>query len=1069
MTTKNKTKNSKNSKSKTAKTAKTTKKTKNSKTVKNSKSNNKINTIDLKPVGRTIVKDNGDIIKLTLDIDNSRDDMEIYLELHDKYNRELGSDTCKVLVLYQLGKFYETYSTRDRGPDLFTLRKMTGAKIMGEDKGKHLTYPIKWGIPIGEFDKYTSMIMRNNDYRIVVINQICDDDKTKKKVRDFVEIISPGSFISMHDDVNTCGSNYITLLTIESSKIMYNKYGLNVGMSAINVTTGETFVHESYSSMNDETLALDETIRFINGLNPKEIIIDMKGIDVTKENKEYITDYLDIHDKYVQFRAYDKANSDEVYQRNVLEAIYEKYMSLADIFDSLNIKSTNMIRMSIVSLLSFIANYYGNAISGTKPPVQYIDSKYLQLGNDAITQLNVIKSSSSSGGMNKKSLVDYLNIAATPMGRRFVRLRLVSPLAAGSSICENGLSDGINELNMTYDIVEYIMRKSLHIPLEKSLKRISDIERLNHRILMKRFTPKDLTTFNTSYDAILDVFKVIKERGFLTKYIKTNKIRGKIRKLLEIIKTDFNLQICGKFDTLREITDNIFNRQVHEDIDRVEDHIGSNEEFLEKLRKQLDSMIVINNKRSRMVNIVKLMNNKKDGYYFKISKNKYDTYLREQFEEEDNSIEVDGKVIMFNKFNFSETKNDYKFNAEFMKTNTENIDQYTEEMKRLNYEHFSKTIEDIYEKYGDIFDEVCNIITKIDYYYCIAKNAKLHNYCKPTIDTESDCSYIVSSQLRHPIVERIISHEYIPHDIDIGRELKGMMLYGLNSAGKSVLMKAIGLSLIMAQAGFFVSATNYTYKPYNACYTRITGTDDIYRGLSSYSLEMVELNAALKRADSRTLIIGDEVCRGTENISGSAIVAASLMRFSQLDSTFVFATHLHNIMEIPDIMNEESIKAFYLSVEHDEEAGSLVYDRILKPGTGERIYGIVVAKSIIRDSDFINDALRYKNIIMDIDPDKPLINNKRSRYNSKLIIDKCGVCHKKNTHMSPTPLEVHHINHQKDCEDGFVKDKPYMKKNDLSNLIQTCQDCHDKIHAGKLDIKGYVMTDKGKRVITEQL
>ena len=296
------------------------------------------------------------------------------------------------------------------------------------------------------------------------------------------------------------------------------------------------------------------------------------------------------------------------------------------------------------------------------------------------------------------------------------------------------------------------------------------------------------------------------------------------------------------------------------------------------------------------------------------------------------------------------------------------------------------------------------------------------------------------------------------------------MLYGLNAAGKSVLMKAIGINIIMAQAGFFVAAKQFTYYPYKSLYTRITGNDNQSRGLSSYTLEIVELNAILKRADSSTLVIGDEVCRGTEHISGSAIVATTLLRLAEKNATFIFATHLHELMELEEIQQKDNIKAFHLSVEHDEISDRLIYDRLLKPGSGERIYGITVAKYIIKDEDFIKKALEIKNKLLNRDPASAVISTKKSRYNSDVLMDRCDMCGKregdmKNGKNTKTNLESHHINHQKDCENGFVKTKQHIQKDQTFNLMVLCQICHDKVHNEKIEIDAIKMTSHGKKVV----
>ena len=146
-----------------------------------------------------------------------------------------------------------------------------------------------------------------------------------------------------------------------------------------------------------------------------------------------------------------------------------------------------------------------------------------------------------------------------------------------------------------------------------------------------------------------------------------------------------------------------------------------------------------------------------------------------------------------------------------------------------------------------------------------------------------------------------------------------MLLYGLNSSGKSLLMKAVGLNLIMAQSGMYVAAESYTYSTYNSVFARITGSDNIFKGLSQFSLEMTELNAILKRNNAKTLVIGDEVCRGTENISGNSIVASTILLLAKSRCSFIFATHLHDLAKMERIKNLKNVGIFHLTVTYDKK------------------------------------------------------------------------------------------------------------------------------------------------------
>jgi DNA mismatch repair protein MutS len=236
-------------------------------------------------------------------------------------------------------------------------------------------------------------------------------------------------------------------------------------------------------------------------------------------------------------------------------------------------------------------------------------------------------------------------------------------------------------------------------------------------------------------------------------------------------------------------------------------------------------------------------------------------------------------------------------------------------------------------------------------------------------------------------------------------------------------------------------------------------------GLSSFALEMTEVNAILKRANKFTLVIGDEVCRGTEHISGNALVGTTIIKLSECNSSFIFASHLHEIMEIDKIKNLKQVKAFHLNVTYDKKTNKLIYDRQMKEGVGEHIYGITVAQYIIQDPTFIDLALEIKNQLLE--SHNNIISGKSSKYNKNVYVYECYLCGKqdKNTNITQSQLETHHINFQKNCEDGFVKDKQHIKKNHESNLIVLCSKCHDKIHSGEVKLNGYIMTSKGKEIL----
>lgn len=294
---------------------------------------------------------------------------------------------------------------------------------------------------------------------------------------------------------------------------------------------------------------------------------------------------------------------------------------------------------------------------------------------------------------------------------------------------------------------------------------------------------------------------------------------------------------------------------------------------------------------------------------------------------------------------------------------------------------------------------------------------------------------------------------------------KRFLLGDFTVTHNSSLMKSIGLSVVMAQCGMFVPATSFEFSPYESIMARITGSDNIFKGLSSFALEMTELRAILKRTGPKTLVIGDEVCRGTEHISGNAIVAASIIKLAKTGSSFIFATHLHEIAEMDKIKELSNVKAFHLTVDYDKEKDILIFDRKLKEGPGDTVYGITVARYIIHDNEFIRLAQEIKNELLK----KPnvILNDKKSTYNSEIFMHECSICHKSCT--DKNKLDSHHINFQSDCIDGFVISKPYVPMNSKSNISVLCEDCHNKVHNNSLEIKGYLDTSNGRQLIYKEI
>jgi len=367
------------------------------------------------------------------------------------------------------------------------------------------------------------------------------------------------------------------------------------------------------------------------------------------------------------------------------------------------------------------------------------------------------------------------------------------------------------------------------------------------------------------------------------------------------------------------------------------------------------------------------------------------------------------------------------------------------------------------------FESIIKYISEVDWYTSSAKCVDLYRYTRPIIAERAEraerderdelfgASYIKAEAIRHPIIERILTNTcYIPNDISIGtEETQGILLYGVNSAGKSSLSKAIALCIIMAQAGMYVPCDKFTYWPYKEIFTRIPSGDDMMKGQSSFVVEITELRNILKRASMNSLIVGDEIASSSESISALAIVSAAIIQLYKKNATFMFATHLHDLCNIEAIKKLDRLGIFNLSVKYDNDSKKLIYDRILKSGQGSTLYGLEVCKSLHLGDEFLDIANTIRQEILNIP--KSIYSQKTSRYNAQFFIDTCSICKKEAS-------EVHHIQQQALADDkGFIN---HIHKNNLANLMAVCDTCHDKIHNNEIKIDGYHQTSTGIELIS---
>jgi DNA mismatch repair protein MutS len=255
----------------------------------------------------------------------------------------------------------------------------------------------------------------------------------------------------------------------------------------------------------------------------------------------------------------------------------------------------------------------------------------------------------------------------------------------------------------------------------------------------------------------------------------------------------------------------------------------------------------------------------------------------------------------------------------------------------------------------------------------------------------------------------------------------------------------------MAQAGMYVPCNKMKYGIYNNISSRILGNDDLSKGQSSFEVEMIELNHILRRSDNRSLVLGDEICRGTTTIDALSLVASSITELSKRNTNFMYTTHLHKLKELECVKNIENVGIYHIKVRI--ENGKVIYDRTLQPGNGNTMYGIEIARAMNMDEEFIKHAYSVRDILLN--QESYILSQKPSKYNKDMYMGNCEICEEKGE-------DTHHIGFQCMANDDGLID--YYHKNIEHNLVTLCKKCHTLIHQYKFKINGWVTTSDGKEL-----
>jgi len=990
-----------------------------------------------------------------------------YFELTKKYQTDYGE---KTILLMQVGSFFEVYGIYNEKTKLITSSKIVEfsqiceLNIVEKNTCIGKDNVMMAGFKDMQIEKYIKKIQEAG-FTVVVYVQ---DEATKNTTRSLGGIFSPGTYFQTETDNLTNSITCIWIDLVENKLLMKGKFVI-IGVANIDIYTGKTSIFQFKEIYINNPTTYDELERFISIYNPSEVII----ISSLPEEKEidYIISYAGISCSLVhKIHINDTIQSEKMkrvkncekqtYQKDILSRFYK--------FDDYNIFIQNFYENNIATqafcyLLDFVYQHNPHLVNKVCEPIFENCSTRLSLANHTLKQLNIINDGNIKP--NKYSCVSQLlNNCQTPMGKRKFLYNILNP------ICDE------NILQTEYDITEhYLSTFEYYNNLNKiKFSSIKDLSKWERLIFLKKMPPKSFYSLFYNLQTIKEIYNSIQSDKKLLKYFGIFEanilhIEEYCDNLINFINTNIDIELAKHIDQIQQFETNFFNSGVDPELDKKTDTLNETELSLEEIRIYLNNLIEKKEKKtSKTSDFIKIHETEKNNFSLlstprrckllteALPKNESIVSLKFNLKGNIKAFELKVSQILFS-FEKQSSSNNSIINEQINKL-CKTISSVKISMKDQITLVYNKFLVN-FESYQQKLESIINFITLIDLLHTKSYIAKKFNYCKPNI-VNSTKSFVSASQLRHCLIEQFQGNEiYVTNDIVLGDNITdGLLLYGTNAVGKTSLIKALGIAIIMAQSGLFVPCSEFNFKPYKYIFTRIIGNDNIFKGLSTFAVEMSELRTILRLTDENSLILGDELCSGTETMSAISIFVAGIQQLHKCGSSFIFATHLHEIVEFEEVTCLNKLVQKHMSVVYDKQNDMLVYDRKLRDGPGSNMYGLEVCKSLQLPDEFIKSAFEIR---AKYNPENgSLLSQRTSHFNSRKIVSMCEKCFIK------PAIEVHHLQHQQNANDnGIIYNcDGIFYKNNLANLMSLCINCHDEIHKNFKNGSKRVKTTKGYKI-----
>ena len=703
------------------------------------------------------------------------------------------------------------------------------------------------------------------------------------------------------------------------------------GIAFADLSTGEFITTEF--SMNEKD-PLEKLLSIFAQYDPVEVIVPS---ELKKDERLFLL-ITDLNDALI------KPYEDSIFNYDDAYSLITRHFKVSNL-KGFDLEEKTLAIQAAGGLLAFLKETQRDILPNIFK-INIIQEKQI-LHLDYITQRNLELITSLWEKGRDTTLYSIFSHTHTPMGARLLKKIILQPLT------------NIDEINHRLNIVQKFKDDIfLRSELREELKIIGDLERYINKINYSRSSnARDLVNIKNSLEKIPKI-KIILEKSKIPEISKFLEKINDFREIRSLIEASIKDEPPT---TIRE--GNIINYGFNEKIDDLRDILNNGKNYILDYENEQKS-------RWRLNSGFKVGHNNILGYYIQITLNTLKSIpkLPEEY--------IERQTL----------KNAKRFTTAKLKQLEEKIIKAEEQINDLEYEVYCMIREKVLQETVNILETAKNIAF-IDVMACFAEIAEQYNYCRPVINNEDK---VIIKDGRHAVVEQInLSDKFIPNDCYLDTEKDQILVItGPNMAGKSTFLRQVALICIIAQMGCFVPAKSATIGVIDQVFTRIGASDDLARRLSTFMIEMTETAKILHYATPKSLVIIDELGRGTSTSDGQSIAMATLEKLHDLRAKTLFSTHYHQLTEI----NLPRIRNFHLDIIENED-GSINFVRKLKLGSTDKSYGINVAKLAGIPDGVIIRAFEILDQIEEKDPFRATVkengNGIRSgRYHDKLVSEK---------------------------------------------------------------------------------